>query len=87
MSIADPVEIYIGLQKEYLREAAEIFYDSFQQKFYPIMNTRDQGVSFLQKYLNPKGTVVAMDGKQLLRIADLQYEGCYFLSNCHVKFA
>ena len=66
MSIAGPIEIYIGLPEEYLQEAAELFYDSLQQKFYPIMNIREQGVSFLQKHLNPKGTMVALDGKQLL---------------------
>jgi len=80
MSIAGPIEIYIGLPEEYLREAAEIFYDSFQQKFYPIMNSREQGVSFLQKHLNPKGTMVALNGTQLLGIAGLQYEGCHFFS-------
>ena len=63
MGIAGPIEIFIGLPEEYLREAAEIFYDSFQQKFYPIMNTRKQDVSLLQKYLNPESTMVAMNGK------------------------
>jgi GNAT superfamily N-acetyltransferase len=80
MSIAGPFEIYIGLPEEYLQEAAELFYDSFQQKFLPIMSTREQGVSFLQKHLNPKGTMVALNGKQLLGIAGLQYEGCHFFS-------
>ena len=80
MSIAGPIEIYIGLPEEYLREAAEIFYESFQRKFFPIMNTTEQGVSFLKKYLNPKGTIVAMNGKQLVGIAGLQYEECHFFS-------
>jgi len=80
MSIADPIEIYIGLPEEYLQEAAKLFYDSFQQKFLPIMSIREQGVSFLQKHLNPKGTMVALNGKQLLGIAGLQYEGCHFFS-------
>jgi len=80
MSIADPIEIYIGLPEEYLQEAAELFYDSFQQKFHPIMNTREQGVSFLQKHLNPKATMVASKGNELLGIAGLQYEGCHFFS-------
>lgn len=80
MSIAGPIEVYIGLPEEYLRDAAEIFYDSFQQKFLPIMSTRERGISFLQKYLNPKSTVVAMNGNQLLGIAGLQYQGCHFFS-------
>ena len=80
MSIAGPIEIYIGLPEEYLHEAAELFYDSFPQKFHPIMNTREQGISFLQKHLNPKGTMVASKGNELLGIAGLQYEGCHFFS-------
>jgi len=69
MSIGDTIAISIGLPEEYLQEAAEILYDSFQQKFEPIMDTREQGVSFLQKHLNPKGTIAAMKGKQLVGIA------------------
>ncbi|MCR4291073.1 MAG: GNAT family N-acetyltransferase [Candidatus Scalindua sp.] len=80
MSIAGPIEIYIGLPEEYLQEAAELFYDSFQQKFYPIMNSREQAISFLQKHLNPRGTMVASRGEKLLGIAGLQYEGCHFFS-------
>ncbi|WP_096894389.1 GNAT family N-acetyltransferase [Candidatus Scalindua japonica] len=80
MNIAGPIEIHIGLPEEYIREAAEIFFDSFQQKFFPIMNTRENGISFLQKHLNPKGTMVAISGRQLLGIAGLQYEGCHFFS-------
>ncbi len=80
MSIAGPIEIYIGLPDEYLQEAAELFYDSFQQKFHPIMDNRDQGISFLLKHLNPKGTMVAARGKELLGIAGIQYEGCHFFS-------
>ncbi len=80
MSITGPIEIYIGLPDEHLQEAAELFYDSFQKKFYPIMNTREQGVSFLQKHLNPKSTMVAARGKELLGIAGLQYEGRHFFS-------
>ena len=80
MSILGPIEIYIGLPEEYLQEAAELFYDSFQQKFNPIMDTREQGVSFLQKHLNLKGTMVALNGKELLGIAGLQYEGCHFFT-------
>ncbi len=80
MSVAGPIEIYIGLPEEYFQEAAELFYDSFKQKFNPIMNTREQGISFLLKHLNPKGIMVASRGKELLGIAGLQHEGCHFFS-------
>jgi len=80
MSILGPIEIYIGLPEEYLQEAAELFYDSFQQKFKPIMDNREQGISFLQKHLNLKGTMVALNGKELLGIAGLQYEECHFFT-------
>jgi GNAT superfamily N-acetyltransferase len=80
MNIAGTIEIHIGLPEEYLKEASELFYDSFQQKFYPIINTRERGIPFLQKQLNPKGTMVAFNGKQLLGIAGLQYEGYHFFS-------
>ncbi len=80
MNIAGTIEIHIGLPEEYLEEAAELFYDSFKQKFYPIMSTREQGVSFLQKHMNPRGTMVALKGKKLLGIAGLQYKGCHFFS-------
>ena len=77
---AGTIEIFIGFPEEYIQEAAELFYDSFEQKFSSIMNTRGQGISFLQKHLNPKGTMVAARGKELLGIAGLQYEGCHFFS-------
>jgi len=80
MSTTGPVEIYIGLPEEYLQEAAELFYDSFQQKFSQIMDNREQGISFLEKHLNLKGTMVAFNGKKLLGIAGLQYEGCHFFT-------
>lgn len=80
MNTADRIEIRIGLPENCLREAAEIFYESFQQKMYPIMGSRERGVSFLQRYLNPEGAIVAMVEGQLVGIAGLQYEGCHFFS-------
>ncbi len=80
MNTADRIEIRIGLPENYLREAAEIFYESFQQKMYPIMGSRERGVSFLRRHLNPEGAIVAMDEGQLAGIAGLQYEGCHFFS-------
>jgi len=55
MSTTGPVEIYIGLPEEYLQEAAELFYDSFQQKFSQIMDNREQGISFLEKQPQSQG--------------------------------
>ena len=47
---------------------------------YPIMGSRERGVSFLRRHLNPEGAIVAMDEGQLAGIAGLQYEGCHFFS-------
>ncbi|GJQ59009.1 MAG: hypothetical protein SCALA701_18100 [Candidatus Scalindua sp.] len=58
----------------------DIFYEAFQQKLCPIMGTRERGVSFLQRYLNPEATVVAMDGNRVVGIAGIQYPGCHFFS-------
>ena len=80
MNPSSQLEIRIGLPEHCLREAAEIFYESFEQKLYPIMEPRERGVSFLQKYINPEGAIVAMDNGQLVGIAGLQYEGCHFFS-------
>lgn len=80
MNTAGQIEIRLGLPENCLSEAAEIFYESFQQKMYPIMGSRERGVSFLQRYLNPKGAIVAMDEGQLVGIAGLQYRGCHFFS-------
>ncbi len=80
MNTAGRIEIRIGLPENCLREAAEIFYESFQQKMYPIMGSRERGVSFLQRHLNPEGAIVAMDEGHLVGIAGLQYEGCHFFS-------
>lgn len=80
MNPSSQVEVRIGLPKNSLREAAEIFYESFEQKLYPIMDSRERGVSFLQRYLNPEGAIIAMDKGQLVGIAGLQYEGCHFFS-------
>ncbi len=80
MNPSRQVEIRIGLPVNCLREAAEIFYESFRQKMYPIIGSRERGVSFLQRYINPEGAIVAMDEGQLVGIAGLQYDGCHFFS-------
>ena len=85
MNTAGRIEIRIGLPEDCLREAAEIFYESFQQKMYPIMGSRERGVSFLQRYLNPEGAIIAVDEGQLVGIAGLQYEGCHsFFQSFHI---
>ncbi len=70
----------MGLPESYLLEMADIFYETFQRKLCPIMGTRERGVSFLKKYLNPEAAMVAMEGNRVVGIAGLQYRGCHFFS-------
>ena len=80
MYTADQIEIRIGLPVSHIREAAEIFCDAFQKKFYPILGNKVQGILFLQKYLNPKNVIVALYEEQVMGIAGIQYEGHHFFS-------
>jgi ribosomal protein S18 acetylase RimI-like enzyme len=80
MYTTDQIEIRIGLPENRVKEAAELFYDAFQQKLYPILGNKEQGIVFLQKYIDSKNALVALCGNQVIGIAGLQHEGHNFFS-------
>jgi len=74
------VEIRRGLPDLYLRQAAELYYEGFRQKFEPILNSPGQGVAILEESFDPELATIAVYQDQLAGIAGLQYSGHDFVN-------
>ena len=78
MQTTDQVEIRFGLPEYCRRQAAELYYEAFRQKFEPIMSSRQHGVAILEKAFDPELAIVALCRDRLAGVAGLQYGGRQF---------
>jgi len=75
----DRVEIRLGLTDQYRRQAAELYYEAFRQKFEPIMNSQEDGVAILKESFDPDLGIIASYRDKLVGVAGLQYHGRDFV--------
>jgi ribosomal protein S18 acetylase RimI-like enzyme len=73
MVTKDQIEIHLGLPERYRRQAAELFYEAFREKFQPLMTSSEHGVTILAKGLVPEMMIVALAGQQIVGAAGLYY--------------
>ena len=73
MGIGSQVEIRRGLPDEYRRQAAEILYDGFQQKFDVIFGSEAHGVAVLEKDLVSDYLLIALYQGELVGVAGMEY--------------
>ena len=74
----DQVEIRLGLPQRYRRQAAELCYETFRQKFEPILDSPEHGVAILETGLNPNLILSAVQQDQLAGMVGLEYDDQYF---------
>lgn len=75
----DRVEIRLGLADQYRRQAAELYYEAFRQKFEPIMNSQEDGVAILEESFAPDLGIIALCRDELVGAAGLKYGGRDFV--------
>lgn len=80
MSSTDQLDIRLGLPERCRRQAAEIHYEAFRQKLSLTMGPQEQGISALEKCIDPELVLVAWYRNQVVGIAGLQYDGRRFLN-------
>jgi len=76
----DQLDIRLGLPERCRRQAAEIHYEAFRRKLNLTMGPQEQGVSALEKCIDPELVLVAWYRNQVVGIAGLQYGGRHFLN-------
>jgi ribosomal protein S18 acetylase RimI-like enzyme len=74
----DQVEIHLGLPERYRRQAAELCYDAFHQKFEPILDSPEHGSAILEAGLKSDFILMAVQQDQLAGVVGLEYDGQYF---------
>ena len=79
VNVADRTEIRLGLPERHRRDAAELYYQAFRQKFEPVMGSREHGVAILAKTFDPELAIVALHQDQLAGVAGVQYGGRHFV--------
>ena len=79
MQTTDQAEIRFGLPEHCRRQAAEICYQAFRQKFEPIMSSQQHGIAILEKAFDPELAIVALRQDRLAGVAGLQYDGRQFV--------
>ena len=87
MQTTDQIEIRFGLPEHCRRQAAELYYEAFRQKFEPIMSSRQHGVAILEKAFDSERAVVALCQDQLAGVAGLHYRGRQFVNAGASAFA
>ncbi len=73
MGIGSQVEIRRGLPDEYRRQAAEVLYDGFRQKFDVIFGSEAHGVAVLEKDLVSDYLLVALYQGGLVGVTGMEY--------------
>jgi GNAT superfamily N-acetyltransferase len=68
-----------GLPNPFRRQAAELYYDAFRQKFEPIFRAQNQGLAILEKAFNSDLAFVAVHQNRLLGLAGMQFGGFHFV--------
>ncbi len=71
-----PIHYQIGLSEPCRQRAAELYEEAFQQKFTPIVKSREKMVEILVDGIQPELSVVALEGDRLVGLA-----GFYHSSN------
>ena len=80
MQTTDQVEIRFGLPEHCRRQAAELYYEAFHQKFEPIMSSPQHGVAILEKAFDSGRAIAALCQDQLAGVAGLHYGGRQFVN-------
>lgn len=75
MDTQNEIEIRRGLHVDQRRQAAEILYDAFQDKFQPIMRSRKRGIAVLAHDLNENQVLSAFRLGRLVGVAGLNEPG------------
>ncbi len=87
MQSKDQAEIRFGLPEHCRRQAAELYYEAFRQKFEPIMSSQQHGVAVLEKAFDSERAIVALWQGQLAGVAGLHYGGRQFVNARASAFA
>ena len=67
------VEIQLGLPQRYRRQAAELCYEAFRQKFEPILGAPEHGVAILETGLKSDLILIAVQQDQLVGMVGLEH--------------
>jgi ribosomal protein S18 acetylase RimI-like enzyme len=76
--MAEQIEIDFRLPERYRRQAAELCYEAFRQKFEPILDSPHCGVPILEAGLQPNLTIIAVQNNRLVGVVGLEYAGQHF---------
>jgi GNAT superfamily N-acetyltransferase len=79
MEKQQPVQIVFGIPPDYRHAAAVICFDAFQNKFEPIMRSRQKGIEAIEKDMRIEGALAAFHDNQLVGFAGIHFEDRPFL--------
>jgi len=80
MQTTGQVVIRFGLPEHCRRQAAELYYEAFRQKFEPIMSSQQHGVAILESAFDSERAIVALGQARLAGVAGLHYGGHEFVN-------
>lgn len=72
------ISYQIGLPKSYRHRAAELYEEAFQQKFTPIVKSREKMVRILDDGIKPELAVVALEDDRLVGLAGFYHSSSSF---------